>query len=167
MSFVIFFFFTSLSLEQEGIIYINFLNKLEDPWLLIFEIEGLDFRKESAYSMSSFELPLECLHLSFSISSFFEFVLLSLWFLEVQINIAHTLNVLFDAIWSFPQVWDFDQHWLHFILPLFPFILKFHLLSSKSILNLQGVNALWGSINFCFFFFFSFYYIILTYGVRF
>lgn len=134
---------------------------------------------ESAYSMNSSQLPLECLHLSFSISSFFEFALLSLWLLEVRINIAHTLNWLFQvlfgldftntfikpwnlsedgssfknqvlsyAIWSFPQVWDFGQHWLHFILSLFPLILEFHLLSSKSVLNLQGVNALWGSINF-------------------
>ena len=105
MSFVIF-FFTSLSLEQEGIIYFNFLNKIEDPWLLIFEIEGLDFRMENAYSMSSFELPSECLHLSFSISSFFEFVLLSLWFLEVQINIAHTLNWIFQVLFEI----EFHEH---------------------------------------------------------
>ena len=64
--------------------------------------------------MSSFELTLECLHLSYSISTFFEFILLSLWFLEVQINIAHTINWLFQVLFQI----GFHEHLHQALEPL-------------------------------------------------
>ena len=162
-------------------IYFNFLNKLDNPWLLVFEIGGLDLRMESIDSMSSFKLPLECLHL-------FIFKFLFLWthfvkflVLEVWINIVHTLDWLFlSSFWGWiswkpslgPRTFvkTIAHSGIKSSLMRFNIFLKYEIStnigfiffslcflsslsfifnSSKSGLNLQGVNALRGFIYFC------------------